>query len=157
MASSFLTGLTVTKELLGQVLEFMRALVPAFFLSVSFAGGSVTSSAGCSLMLISIRLVEWLFLTLFLPLIQMYILLVLAGHLIKEDLFSRTTELLEQGLVTCIASDAHGVTTRTPDLGDIYEYLAMEYSPELAELLLKNNPRRILQSKPLVKAQEILL
>ena len=66
-------------------------------------------------------------------------------------------ELLEQGLVTCIASDAHGVTTRTPDLGDIYEYLAMEYSPELAELLLKNNPRRILQSKPLVKAQEILL
>ncbi|MBP3926425.1 MAG: stage III sporulation protein AE [Clostridium sp.] len=98
LASSFLTGLTVTKELLGQVLEFMRALVPAFFLSVSFAGGSVTSSAGCSLMLISIRLVEWLFLTLFLPLIQMYILLVLAGHLIKEDLFSRTTELLEQGL-----------------------------------------------------------
>ena len=98
LASSFLTGLTVAKELLEQVLEFMRALVPAFFLSVSFAGGSVTSAAGCSLMLVSIRVVEWLFLTLFLPMIQLYLLLVLAGHLIKEDLFSRTTELLEQGL-----------------------------------------------------------
>lgn len=66
-------------------------------------------------------------------------------------------ELLEQGLVSCIASDAHGVTTRTPDMSDIYEFLAMEYSPLLAELLLKDNPDRILQSKPLVKAQEIQL
>lgn len=98
LASSFLTGLSVTGELLERLLEFMRALLPSFFLVVSFAGGSVTSAAGCALLLFSMNLAQWLFLHLFLPLIRIHILLVLAGHLVKEDLFSRLTELLEQGI-----------------------------------------------------------
>lgn len=64
-------------------------------------------------------------------------------------------ELLEQGLVSCIASDAHGTVSRTPDMSDIYEFLAVEYSPELARLLLKDNPNRIVQSRPLLSAQKI--
>lgn len=98
LASSFLTGISVARELLERVLEFMQALVPAFFLAVSFAGGNVTSAVGCSLMLFSMNLAQWLFLQLFLPLIRIYTLLVMAGHLVKEDLFSKATELLEQGI-----------------------------------------------------------
>ncbi len=64
-------------------------------------------------------------------------------------------ELLEQGLVSCVASDAHGTVRRTPDMSDIYEFLAVEYSPELAQLLLKDNPDRIIQSMPLLSAQKI--
>ena len=98
LASSFLTGIAVAGELLERLLEFMRALVPTFFLAVSFAGGSITSAAGCSVMLFSMNLTQWLFLQMFLPLIRIHMLLVLAGHLVKEDLFSRATELLEQGI-----------------------------------------------------------
>lgn len=64
-------------------------------------------------------------------------------------------ELLEQGLVSCIASDAHGTVQRTPDMSDIHEFLAVEYSPELARLLLKDNPNRIVQNRPLLSAQNI--
>lgn len=98
LASSFLTGIAVTKGLLERLLEFMRALVPSFFLAVSFAGGNITSAAGCSLMLFSMQLAQGLFLQLFLPLIRIYTLFVMAGHLVKEDLFSKATELLEQGI-----------------------------------------------------------
>lgn len=98
LASSFLSGIEVAGDLLSSVIEFMQALLPSFFLSVSVTGGSITSAAGCSLMLFSIEVAQNLFLRLFLPLIRLYTLLVMAGHLLKEDLFSKGTELLKQGI-----------------------------------------------------------
>lgn len=99
LASSFLSGMEIAEDLFSQVLEFMRALLPSFFLSVSFTGGTLTSVSGCSLLLFSIQLAQVLFLQLFLPLIRVYTLLVMAGHLVKEDLFSKATELLKQGIL----------------------------------------------------------
>lgn len=66
-------------------------------------------------------------------------------------------DLLEQGLISCVASDAHGTRSRSPDMSDVREFLAVEYSEELAELLLTENPKRIVQSKPLLKMEDILL
>lgn len=65
--------------------------------------------------------------------------------------------LLEQGMISCIASDAHGAQTRSPDMSDIREFLAVEYSETLAELLLAENPNRILRNEPLIKACDIKL
>lgn len=98
LASSFFTGIAITTEVLSNILEFMRALVPAYFLSVSFSGGSLTSVAGYAWMLFSITGVEWLFSRLFIPFIRVYILFVLAGHLMKENVFSRMTDLIETGI-----------------------------------------------------------
>lgn len=98
LASSFFTGVSITKEVLGNIVEFMRALVPTYFLAVSFAGGSIASAAGYGWMLFSISGVEWLFSKLFLPAIRIYILFVLAGHLMKENIFSRMTNLMESGI-----------------------------------------------------------
>lgn len=63
--------------------------------------------------------------------------------------------LLRNGLVSCIASDAHGVDSRTTDMSDAFEFLSMEYSEELADLLLEENPRRILDNKPLLSGEDI--
>ena len=63
--------------------------------------------------------------------------------------------LLRNGLVSCIASDAHGVDSRTTDMSDIAELLSMEFSEELADLLLEENPRRILNNKPLLGCEDI--
>lgn len=98
LASSFYTGITIAGDVIARILEFMRALIPAYFLSVSFGGGSLTSAAGYGWMLLSLNGVEWLFFRLFLPLLKVYSLLVLAGHMTKEDIFSRMTSLLENGL-----------------------------------------------------------
>ena len=98
LASSFLTGISITKELLSHIIEFMRALVPTYFPAVSFAGGSITSAAGYGWMLFSISIVEWLVLRLLMPLLRIYILFVLAGHMVKEDIFSKMTDLLDSSI-----------------------------------------------------------
>lgn len=98
LASSFLTGISITSTLLHRIIEFMRALVPAYFLSVSFAGGSLTSAAGYGWMLFSLSLVEWSFLSLLMPLTRIYVLFSLGGHIVKEDIFSKMTGLLENGI-----------------------------------------------------------
>lgn len=98
LASSFFTGIAITTKVLANILEFMRALLPAYFLSVSFSGGSLTSVAGYAWMLFSITGIEWLFSTLFLPFIRVHILFVLAGHMMKENVFSKLTDLIETGI-----------------------------------------------------------
>ena len=98
LAASFLNGVRITRTLLEQLFEFVRVLVPAFFLAVSFSGGSTSAAAGYAWTLASVNVAEWVFLQLFLPCTQLYVLLSLAGHLSSKDLFSKALELLEQGM-----------------------------------------------------------
>lgn len=65
--------------------------------------------------------------------------------------------LLENELVSCIASDAHGVESRTTEMAEIFDYIAMEYSEEKAELLLSENPRRVFNNEPLINLSDIQL
>ncbi len=51
--------------------------------------------------------------------------------------------LLQQDLVACVASDAHGVNGRSNYLLDIYDHLAVFYSKPYAKCLLYENPVRI--------------
>lgn len=62
--------------------------------------------------------------------------------------------LLREGMVTCIASDAHGARVRTTDMSPAMELLSMEYSDGLAQLLLIDNPERILRDQELVLPYE---
>lgn len=62
--------------------------------------------------------------------------------------------LLREGMVTCVASDAHGARVRTTDMSPAMDFLSMEYSDGLAQLLLVDNPKRILQDRELVLPYE---
>lgn len=53
--------------------------------------------------------------------------------------------LLKEKLVTVVASDSHGIDTRTPDMSEIQFYLDLKYGREVAELLLEINPKKILK------------
>ncbi len=59
--------------------------------------------------------------------------------------------LLSEASVSCIASDAHGAGARTPDMTDAYGHISVNYSEELAELLLCENPQRIIDNKELLR------
>ena len=58
-------------------------------------------------------------------------------------------ELVDRGMATVVASDAHSPTVRTPWMYDAWELIAREISPIAAELLLLENPRRILNNENL--------
>lgn len=59
--------------------------------------------------------------------------------------------LLSEGTVSCIASDAHGAGVRTPDMTDAYGYISANFTEELAELLMNENPRRTVENKELLR------
>lgn len=55
--------------------------------------------------------------------------------------------LLQNNLVSVVASDAHRPYTRTPDMTEVCDVLSSRYGRERAVRLLSENPRRILLQK----------
>ena len=61
--------------------------------------------------------------------------------------------LLERGLAHVVASDAHSVEHRNPDLSQVQELIGQDLSWQYAEILLEENPRRVFQNEALVPAR----
>ena len=53
------------------------------------------------------------------------------------------TTLLQQDLVACVASDAHGLHRRSNFLMPVYDHLSVQYSKHYAACLLHHNPLAI--------------
>lgn len=96
LAASFSASLQVAAQVLGQILEFMKILMPAYFMSVAFSGGSMSALALYEGMLGAVTLVQWVCSTALLSMVKIYVLMVLGSHVVKEDLLTRLTDLLEQ-------------------------------------------------------------
>ena len=64
--------------------------------------------------------------------------------------FSVSRRLMELRLADVVASDAHSPYIRTPNMQYTHELICEEYSYEYADLLLEENPLRIIQDKDTV-------
>lgn len=80
---------------LNQSVDFMKALVPTFCISMVFSAGAGTSASFYQLAFLVIYLIQWLFLKVFMPLIHGYVLLVLFNHFFEDEKFENLTELLK--------------------------------------------------------------
>ena len=58
--------------------------------------------------------------------------------------------LLEHELAACVASDAHHSAFRTPHMRELADYLEQTYGRECVQLLMIDNPARILNSEDIV-------
>ena len=58
--------------------------------------------------------------------------------------------LLDQGMVSCIASDAHHAEWRTTYMDEVQGFLIERYGEDYADFLTRMNPERILQGKELL-------
>lgn len=96
LAASFFTSVTIAGDVVGQILDFMKALLPAYFLAAAFAGSSVSAVASYEFTLFALAVSQWLLGQVLLSMVRVYALLVMAGHIAKEDMLSKLTELLEQ-------------------------------------------------------------
>ena len=61
--------------------------------------------------------------------------------------------LLERGLAHVVASDAHSVEHRNPDLSQVQELIGQDLSWQYAEILLEENPRQGFQNAAIVPAR----
>lgn len=95
IVASFVTASSLTLSTLNAVIDFMKALIPSYFMSVAFCTGSMSSIGFYQATLVTITIVNYLFVYLVIPLIQVILLLNLANNLSKEDMLSKLSSLLE--------------------------------------------------------------
>lgn len=99
LAAGFAASLQVASQVISQILEFMKLLMPAYFMSVAFSGGSMSALALYEAMLGAVTLVQWLCSAFLLAMVKIYVVMVLGSHVVKEPLLTKFTELLEHAVV----------------------------------------------------------
>ncbi|MCD7868138.1 MAG: stage III sporulation protein AE [Clostridiales bacterium] len=82
------------EETLRWLLEFMRVLSPAYYISVAAASGASTAAAFYQGILLLLWLFQWVLLSLLLPGGNLYVLLCLVNHLSREEMLGKMAELL---------------------------------------------------------------
>lgn len=63
---------------------------------------------------------------------------------------STADSLIRHHIVSCVASDAHGIKSRTASLTHLRQFLSETYGNEYCHLLMEENPYRILNGRRLV-------
>lgn len=95
LISSFISASLIASTVIGQILDFMKALVPAYFMSVAFCSGSMSSFVFYKAALMMITLVDFIIIKAVIPLVNFFLIIVLANNLSKEDMLSKLAGLIE--------------------------------------------------------------
>ncbi len=93
MLSGFLEAVSVATEVLERVLVFMKCLLPAFSIALTWSAGSSTSMAFYQGALIAIGVAENVLISVFLPLVKVYFLIRIVNPLL-EGRFARMASLV---------------------------------------------------------------
>lgn len=64
-------------------------------------------------------------------------------------------DLLQNGMAHLIASDAHSMLHRTPDMSRLYQYLRKRCPGEYSMLLLRENPQRLIRGEDLLTPRNL--
>lgn len=98
LTAGFFTSMDTASNVADSIFDFMRVLLPSFFLAVAFAGGSISAAAMYSSVLAGVGAADFLCGTVLLPMVKVYVLLVLAGNLSREPFITRLTDGVESGI-----------------------------------------------------------
>ncbi|HWT27860.1 MAG TPA: stage III sporulation protein AE [Mobilitalea sp.] len=98
LISTFISASVIASNAISAILSFMKALVPAYFMSVGFCTGSITSLVYYEAALMMITLVDFLIIKIVIPLINFYLIITLANNLSKEDMLSKLAGLFSTAI-----------------------------------------------------------
>lgn len=94
LTASFIGASQIAREALEGVLNFMKALLPTYFLAVTFSSSATTSTVFYQATLYLITFVDILLIKLVIPLINIYLIIAMANNISKEDLLSKLGDLI---------------------------------------------------------------
>ena len=83
----------LARSVLEETQEFMRALIPAYFLAVTMSAGVSTAAAFYEFLLGLIYLIQWLSGHGLMALIQVHVMLVFINHMTGEEYLSQMSEM----------------------------------------------------------------
>lgn len=89
----------MTEKNLGQILQFMRLLLPVYLVVSSLAAGSVTAIGFYELTLVFLTGAQTVLTYIVLPGIRLYVLFLLLNEISREEYLTKLAELIKTGLV----------------------------------------------------------
>ena len=98
LISSFIIASKIATTTISSILDFMKALAPTYFISVGFCTGSTTSLVYYEAALMLITLVDFLIIKIVIPMINFYLVIMLANNLSKEDMLSKLAGLFSTAI-----------------------------------------------------------
>ncbi len=93
LISSFIVASKIAQTTIGSLLDFMRALVPTYLMSVAFCTGTTTSMVYYEAALALITIVDFLILKVVIPMVNFYLVIMLVNNMSKEDSLSKLAGL----------------------------------------------------------------
>ena len=95
LLQSFEIYVDIAETVLRQSVDFMKALVPTFCISMVFSSGAESSAGFYQMAFLVIYLIQWLFLNVLIPCIHIYIIMEIFNHFFEDEKFENLTELLK--------------------------------------------------------------
>lgn len=77
------------------IVEFMKALSPAYFMTVAASSGALSAAVFYEGVLLLVWLIQWILLNVLLPAAEIYVLLRLVNHLSREEMLGKFAEFLK--------------------------------------------------------------
>lgn len=94
LSASFVEITGMAAQTMGDLLDFIRVLVPAFFISMSFSQGGTAAAVYYEFTLSMIAVVNFVLVKFAIPAINLYFFLQVSNYLSEEDMFSKMAELI---------------------------------------------------------------
>lgn len=98
LIQSFGTVHGVAELVLGQMTEFMKLLMPTYMLTIAASGGGTTAAVFYEFLIALIYAVNFVLFRLLLPLCNIYVVLSLVNYISREDMLSKTAELVKSAI-----------------------------------------------------------
>ena len=95
LIGAFAVMQALTVNTLKSLFQFVTLLLPAYVVTIVFSAGSVSALGFYELTLLSVHILQLLFIKMVLPLIQIYVVFLFFNQLTQEDLFSQASEFLK--------------------------------------------------------------
>ena len=95
LLSAFAVNTKVATDIVSLLINFMKCLIPAFFMAVGAASGLNASMGLYEIALVSIMAVEYIVLTFVIPAINVYVVILLLNNILEEDYLSRFAMVIE--------------------------------------------------------------
>ena len=84
----------VVQGVITSLVDFMKALLPVYLVSISIVSGQVYATAYCEMVLVIIAVMEMICLKFVLPAIKLYVIIGMINNITKEDILSKSCEFI---------------------------------------------------------------
>lgn len=98
LIGGFMSVLDVTESILRSLLDFMKMLMPTYFMAVGMSGNVSSTLVFYEITMILIMIIEWMFLSVFIPLVKVYVVITIIDHISKERVLSKMSEMIKKFL-----------------------------------------------------------